>query len=133
MKNNWFIASFFTLSLASLPAFAEAPSKENVLTLMKNIGAANMSKQMIAQFQPALRQMIPEATEEFWGKINENMNPDDITALMLPIYQKHLTAAEVKDINAFYSSDAGKKLTKVQPDLVKESIEVGKKWFLFSL
>ena len=128
MKNNWILASFFTLSLTSLSALAEAPSKESVLTLMKNIGAGNMSKQMIAQFQPALRQMIPDADEEFWGKINENMNPDDITELMIPVYQKHLTAAEVKEINAFYSSAAGKKLTKVQPDLVKESIEIGKKW-----
>lgn len=128
MKNNWIIASFLTLSLTSLSAFAEAPSKENVLTLMNNIGAGNMSKQMIAQFQPALRQMIPEADEEFWSKINENMKPANIDEVMIPVYQQHLSAAEVKDINAFYNSAAGKKMLAIQPLLVKESIEAGKKW-----
>ena len=128
MKTNRITCLFFALSLTCTSAFAEKASKESITALMDKIGTKEMGSLMIKQIMPALRQMIPNATEEFWGGIAANLNADDITELMIPIYQKHLNADDVKQLNAFYSSPIGKKFIEVRPAIIQESMTAGKEW-----
>jgi len=48
--------------------------------------------------------------------------------LMIPIYQKHFTEAEIQAINDFYQTPAGKKLIKEMPDIMQESFVIGQQW-----
>ena len=49
-------------------------------------------------------------------------------ALTIPIYQKHLTQEDIAALNKFYDSPAGKKMIKVQPLIMQESMAVGQAW-----
>ena len=83
---------------------------------------------MMNQMLPALKKMIPDAPEKFWADVMAEFNADQIVELIIPVYQKHLTEQDVKEINAFYNSAAGKKLISVQPAIMQESMVLGQQW-----
>ncbi|MCA1622011.1 MAG: DUF2059 domain-containing protein [Acidobacteria bacterium] len=46
---------------------------------------------------------------------------------LVPIYERYLTAEDIKALIVFYESPAGRKLVAVQPQLIRESGVVGDK------
>ncbi|MCP4274395.1 MAG: DUF2059 domain-containing protein [Gammaproteobacteria bacterium] len=128
MKYNWLACLFLTISLASISAVAETASKKSVKMLMERTGAGNMGVQMMNQMLPALKKMVPDAPEKFWTDVMAEMNANQIIELVIPVYQKHLTEQDIKEIIAFYNSAAGKKLIRVQPAIMQESMALGQQW-----
>lgn len=114
--------------IISTPAFSETPSAESIKILMQRTGAAKLGHQMMSQMMPSMKKMIPNAPEKFWKDIMTEINSDKIIDLLIPIYQKHLTQSDIKAMNAFYDTPTGKKLMKVQPAIVQESMLVGQQW-----
>jgi uncharacterized protein len=51
-----------------------------------------------------------------------------LLAQQVPVYQKHFTHAEVKQLLAFYSSPTGKKLVAQSGDVTRGAIEVSQQW-----
>ena len=62
-----------------------------------------------------LRKDYESRLQEVYGKVVE-------------IYAAHFTEQELKDILAFYSSPAGKKLLAEQPKVVDESLKFAQEW-----
>lgn len=112
----------------STPSFGEVASPESVKSLMVKSGAGDMGVQMLNQMLPALKQMIPDATDKFWQDFMSQVNGDDIINMIIPIYQKYLSQEDISAINRFYDSPAGKKLIQVQPNIMQESMAVGQEW-----
>ena len=56
------------------------------------------------------------------------MKTDDIINLHLPIYNKYYTHQDIKDLIKFYDSSIGKKMIKVEPYILQESMIEGEKW-----
>jgi hypothetical protein len=54
----------------------------------------------------------------------KSCNVDDVFDDMIPIYQRHLTQADVSAVLAFYESPTAKKLLKEQPAIMAESMQV---------
>jgi uncharacterized protein len=117
-----------SILIISTSALGEVASTESVRKLMLKTGAGDMSKQMMNQMLPALKQMIPDAPEQFWQDIMADVNADEIINMTVPIYQKHLSQADINAINDFYDSPAGKRLIQVQPVIMQESIVMGQAW-----
>ena len=128
MKNNWKMCLFFTLSLTCMSVVAEPASKESVRALMNKTGAGDVGKQMLKQMIPALKQMIPDAPEKFWTDVMAETNANEMIELVIPVYQKHLNAQDIKQLNAFYDSPVGKKLVSAQPAIMQETMMLGQKW-----
>lgn len=128
MKSQLLACLFLTFSLASIPAVAEQASKQSVKTLMERTGAGNMGVQMMNQMLPVLKTMIPNAPEQFWIDVMAEMNANQIIELVIPVYQKYLTEQDIKEINNFYNTAAGKKLISVQPAIMQESMMLGQQW-----
>jgi len=75
---------------------------------------------------------VPDATPEQIKRIDEvsdtifaEFSPDELIDAVVPIYQKHLSKADLEAILAFYSSPAGQKVMKEMPAIMSESIEAG--------
>ncbi len=47
---------------------------------------------------------------------------------MIPVYQRHFTGAEMRQMIAFYKSDLGQKLIEKMPILMHEGAKVGQQW-----
>jgi len=128
MKNNCLVCLILTLSFTSMSVASEQASKESVMILMERTGAGDLGVQMMKQMLPVLKEMVPEAPEKFWDDVLKEMNADQIIELVIPVYQKHLTEEDIKGINAFYDTAAGKNLIRVQPEIMQESMVLGRQW-----
>ena len=128
MKVTGYLGVFFVLIGMSMPSFSEPASQSSVKQLMQKVGAGDMSVQMMNQMIPALKQMIPDASETFWTDFVAELDAGEMEDLIIPIYQKYLTEEDVVAINSFYDSLAGMKLISVQPKIMQESMIIGQQW-----
>lgn len=122
------IISILVVLGLSLPLLAEPAKSESVQKLMNISGAGEMGKMMMSQMMPALKQAIPEATEEFWQDVASEMNFDQLMTSIIPVYQQHLSEEDIQAILQFYTTPAGKKLISSQPVIMQQSMQIGQQW-----
>jgi len=123
------------------PAFSEELTDEkradieellevsNSLALAQQMSEA-FNMQMMAYLKrerPSVPAHVIEGlTEEINRVISENL--PDFVEHVIPIYHKHFTAEEIKQMIEFHSTDLGKKIVRTMPMLMKESMEAGQAW-----
>jgi hypothetical protein len=56
------------------------------------------------------------------------LTADELIALVIPIYERHFTHAEVKELIEFYQSPLGQKMLAKMPLVSTECIEAGAEW-----
>jgi len=91
-------------------------------------GAANTGEQMLAQMLPAIKRAMPRAPEAFWAELKAEADVNELMDLLIPIYQKYLTKEDVASLNEFYKSEIGQKMIKLQPLIMRETLQVGQAW-----
>lgn len=93
-----------------------------------------MSSLMVAQFTSVIRQANPNIPKELLDTLPGIVNSviDDHVATLknaiIPIYHKHFSHNELKQMIAFYETDLGRKTIRVMPMLVQESMAAGQLW-----
>ena len=108
-----------------------SPEKDkDIKTLLELSGAAKMEEQVFNAVMAQMRKMHPEIPAEFWEEFSFSKEVDynEVMTQMVPVYSKHFTAAEIKDLIKFYESPIGKKLVKEQPEMIREAMQIGQKW-----
>lgn len=133
MKKNLLLLVLFAVSMMAWPTTvsAQTQSKEYQETLQKMLtisGGFASAEIMVPQLIEMMRQNMPGITEEFLKELSTAMTEkflNRMVEIMIPIYQKHLTLADLKQIIAFYESPIGKKWGAATPLISKESMQVG--------
>jgi hypothetical protein len=129
-----------TSSAQNLPA--DAPTREEVLKLFEllqidktmEIAVKTARAQSHDMAEQMIQERAPEATQEqkkqLEAMINDVMEqalgPAAMRQIMdatVPIYQRHLTRADLKAMIDFYTSPVGKKILREQPAMVEESMQ----------
>lgn len=125
LRNIIFVSTlvFYVVGIQAKPA-----EPESIKALMQLTGSGEMGMQMMNQLLPALKRMIPEAPASFWEDVMADVNADEMENMVIPIYQKYLSEADIQAINSFYQTEAGKKLIRVQPLIMQESVALGQQW-----
>lgn len=118
---------------APAKAAQKAPVKDTEKTaairkLLVLTGAGQLGIQVMGQLMGSFKQAMPKVPERFWADFMKEVSPDELTNLIVPIYDKHLSLAEVNEVIRFYESPVGKKLVSVLPQVTQESMEAGKVW-----
>jgi hypothetical protein len=140
-KHSWMMAACVTMCLlAAAPARAQAPDPEAVTAARELLTTMRFSDQfkailptVIQALKPAIAQNRPEVERDF----------DAITPLMLDgmssrvnelgeataaIYAANFTAAELRDLAAFYRTPTGQKLLQKVPSITQQSMAMGQKF-----
>ncbi len=115
-----------------------AEKKADIEQVLQMTGALAIGKQMAVYFVGALTQEIRKTRPDIPQKALDTL-PEEVGAaidaniaafrnLAVPIYHKHFTGAEVKEMIRFYSTDLGKKLIRVSQALMQESMAAGQRW-----
>src|SRR2546423_11028873 len=107
--------------------------RRDLIRLLELTKAADLGAQIIRQSIEELRQnfsMIPEEQREkvlkvFEEEMLKEFSKEKVVETVLPIYDKFLTAEDVKEMISFYETPLGHKLVDVLPQIVKESYEDG--------
>ena len=122
------------------PKSPDTPTREEVLQFLDLMHARaqmtviidGMSKQVRAGAEESFKSKVPNATAEQIAKLDKicdgvfaSLSIDDFINVIVPIYQKHLTKADLAAATAYYSSPAGQKILKELPSIMSESMAAG--------
>jgi len=69
--------------------------------------------------------------ESFFDDFRKEIKKDginDLYAMLIPIYKKHMTEEELDGIITFYKSSAGQSYLKKSPLIMTESMQAGSEW-----
>ena len=127
---------------ATAQAAGAQPSREQVLKLMSVMGVQQSVEEALHRSQISIKDTaretflkntpgtIDDATQKKMDEIIEGepfINFDELIDVVVPIYQKNLSAADVQAGIEFYSSPPGKRLMEKMPDILREANETGGK------
>lgn len=128
MKKSLLILSFCVLSLS---ANAQNPSKEKKINqLLELTGSAKMGILMMDQMMDHLKNSTSDskAKTEFFEEFKKEIKAEDITNMIIAIYDKHYTESDIDQLIAFYNSPIGKKMIATMPQVMTESMTAGQAW-----
>jgi hypothetical protein len=129
-----------TVSAQQATVADTVPSKEEVIRFMDLMQVRARMEQLLEGMKKGMKTgaaasfklRLPAATPEQLARVDsvtetvfKDFPVDEIIDGIVPIYQKHLTKADLEAVIAFYSSAAGQKLLKEQPAMMAEGMQVG--------
>ena len=121
----------FAFPVAAAPAVQDPAPKsakdKKIRKLLEITGAAASGKQVMDAMLDHFSKSA-ELPDGFIEKFKETANPESLIELIVPIYMKHLDEETLDGAIAFFESPAGKTFIKVQPKILKESMEAGQRW-----
>ena len=80
-------------------------------------------------------QVIDQMTAMMGGQLSETQKEeikirsvDALIDLMVPLYEQEMSLADLKEINKFYETPAGKRIAEAQPKITMASMQIGQQW-----
>lgn len=104
----------------------EGTKKELILTLIDAMGTKEALQAMLAQVS---EQASPQEKES----LQKVLNLDEVLNRLVPVYDKYFSEEEIKVLTSFYKSPVGKKLIKVTPALMEDSMKANVSYFQESI
>jgi len=137
-----FAIFLFSLPLASAQQQIDAATKQDVEELLQVTGARqniqvlwdSMAKQAANSAAEAYQRKHPNASPldvrkaaELAGtsiqKAMQVLSIDEMLEAMVPVYQRHLTHADIRMIIDFYNTPTGQKMIKETPTMMAEGMQ----------
>jgi hypothetical protein len=145
MKKLSMVLLIFTSFSLSSPAVAEPKISKSmeadVKQLLELTGALRIGQQMsqffVAQLSQSIKASRSDIPQEMFTILAEEVNrvvdealnkKGGFIDLVIPLYGKYFSQADIKALIRFYQSEIGKKTIKVMPNLLQESMTLGQQW-----
>ena len=116
----------------------ETQKAADIQRLMEVTGAGGLGVQLLHSLETDLRPLLENSlppgeyraklVDLYLAKFRSKATEESLTALVMPIYDKHFTDDEIKQLTAFYQTPVGKKAVAELPKVVAESQQAGKQW-----
>ena len=139
MKHLRMIAVSLALAVIT-PAAAQETKDAAIRQLMELTGVRDLAVQMATTMgdgmRPALVQMLadvkdPEgAADVMIEEIEKGLiaNIDQYIEQIVPVYERHFSAADIDALLAFYSTEAGARSVAAMPQILTETTALGAAW-----
>ena len=125
------IAAEIAANEIAAPSVSGAISTEKKALIEKMFaltGAKSLMENQLAQIIPISKKSHPEIPDEFWRRVSQKMNMNDLINQIYPIYDKYYTVEDLKAFIAFYETTAGRKLAKNLPQMMQEMTTTCSQW-----
>lgn len=109
-------------------ATPKPPSEAQVRQLMDVFGVGRMLGQMNTQMGAMMQQQLPCVPANYWQGFIDANGVRELTERMVPIYQRHFSAADIQGLLKFYRSPLGKKVITEMPATMAEGMQLGQAW-----
>ena len=108
---------------------AAAPGKEaRIRELLVLTGTGALGTQVMTRMLDSFRKSLPDVPAEFWDDFQGQVHPEELEAMIVPIYEKHFDESEIDGMLAFYRTALGKKVIRELPGIMNESFSAGQEW-----
>ena len=121
------VPAMFSDTLWSQPAKRASTEKE-VLKLLKLLQTEALMRQVTDQVIEQLRQNVSQPPQRYWNSFKAKLDYSEVMGQIAAVYERYLTANDIRALHAFYSSPVGSKLIRVQPRIMAESMAIGQEW-----
>lgn len=126
MKKMMMILLLFAFSMATVSVSAQATKADEEykkeLTKYYQLSGSDATISVMVENVMQMLQSLPDAEKmTFKKEVFEKLLRDMIDS-MTPIYQKNISLADLKELNKFYSSPAGKRIGGAMPKIAQESM-----------
>lgn len=124
----------FTLLVILTATATQAQSKTYSATLKKYLevsGSMGAFKTAITQMMGSFKNMNASVPQEVWTELEnefKSTSMDELVTMLAPVYEKHMTEADLNEIIKFYSTPVGKKMAEKTPVIMQESMQAGQQW-----
>ena len=128
------IAVLLTVVLMCTSLFAQnvtssADAKhQKIVTLIKMTGTPDVMVTAIRQQIHLAKKTLPlppKAQDDFETEFLNEIKVDDLVQLVVPVYDKYYTEAEIDQLTAFYKSPLGQKMVASLPMMMQETSKAG--------
>jgi hypothetical protein len=117
------------LALASPLRAQEGNTKEqDIRRPLELTGSTKLAEQVMDQMMAAFQQNAPGIEKEFWDSFRAEIDTEGLVRMTIPIYDKHFTHEEIRQLIAFYQTPLGAKLIEKLPAIAQESMAAGMEW-----
>jgi hypothetical protein len=127
---NWIVAGLVlqVAAGAAMAATPKPPSEAQVRQLMEVSAVDRMLGQMNSQMAAMMQQQIPCVPASYWHGFIDDKGARELTGRMVPIYQRHFSAADIEGLLKFYRSPLGRKVVTEMPAAMAEGMQLGQAW-----
>ena len=101
---------------------------EQIRELLEVTGSGDLGIQVMRTMTEQMRQSVPNVPSEWWDKFMEKIDPEELSELVIPIYEKHFTEAEIVAMLEFYRTPVGRSIISKMPAVTQESMVAGQIW-----
>jgi hypothetical protein len=119
------------LTLTAVSALAQTPESAKhakVRRLLELTGEVQLAPQMLDGMIESFKAGAPDAPDEFWTGFRAKIKVEDLVDLLVPIYEKYLTEADMDGLIAFYLSPVGKRFVEKKQAIMADSMKAGQAW-----
>jgi len=102
--------------------------KTELKSFLKNSGSDASFTAILDQFYSMMGSGVDKVKLEAAKESIYQKASDELINLMVPVYQKSISIADLKEINKFYQTPVGKRISAAQPKILNESMQVGQIW-----
>jgi uncharacterized protein len=124
-----------TKSVPHTSSAVDSQKEARIRELMELTGAKDLGQQLIAagmeQFRGSVLDSQPnnprakQFVDAFVARFQKHFDPDSLTEHVIPIYDKYLTADDLKGLLDYYHSPLGQRMLKALPEVTRESQAAG--------
>jgi hypothetical protein len=125
---------FVVLIISTVTGVVNAQSKTYSTTLKKYMevsGSMAAFKSAITTMMGSFKSVNNAVPDEVWKDMETEFlgtSIDDLVIMLAPVYEKHMTEADLNEVIKFYGTPTGKKLAEKTPAIMQESMAAGQAW-----
>ncbi|MCF8362099.1 MAG: DUF2059 domain-containing protein [Prolixibacteraceae bacterium] len=125
------ISLLLGMLLAVLCVNAQSDYDKDLEKFLQINGSTETYNIMYEQILTQLKMSKPGVPDSVWSNLKTEVFDNEVKELtkkMVPLYKKHFTHEDVKELINFYESPIGKKLVTKTPLLTQESMQFSQQW-----
>lgn len=92
----------------------------DIRKLIELVGLVQATRRNVERAFAKQKEKMPEVPEEVWTKAIAEVNWEELVAINVAAYAKHLTPKDVKAAISFYESPEGKHFLAAQPKIAED-------------
>jgi uncharacterized protein len=115
-------------TVSGIPRVKSSTKHEDIVRLLEVTEANKIVTQYLDQLTAIIKQSIPDVGDEYLDRFLAEIDVDELLDITITIYDKHLNHDEIRELIKFYESPVGRKLIKVMPVIIEDSIAESQLW-----
>ncbi|TWI65275.1 hypothetical protein IP91_02682 [Pseudoduganella lurida] len=110
-------AAMMKQMIANMPAMMRGSAQNQIRS------STTLTEQQKTDKLAEVDRMVPQATAAMSKVLEDPKLADEMMGEMVPLYARHFTADEMKELATFYRSPVGRKSLQVMPQLLGEGMQ----------